>query len=695
MFDEYLESSRVERPVSPASVVPIPVNSAGVAAESTLMDENLFSPADNDPFINIFTPEPNSEASSSSRDASSAESTYIYKVKLDEYSDVLKNKARLVAKRYRQEGEIDFEESFALVSRIKAIRIFIANAASKNMTIYQMDVKTTFLNGELKEEVYVSQPEGFVDPDHPKKAMYGLNQAPQAWMESRDPVDTPMVDRLKLDEDPLGILVDQTRFCSMVESLMYLTTSRPDLVFAVRMCARYQASPTKKQLEALKRVEKGVVELFFVTTYYQFADIFTKALPRERFEFLLSRLGMKDNIANENVPSPATTRSDDQILLYNEWVPIGKATTKTTSRLPPLPPPLQQSTVHRDIVVDGVVQAVSPTTAEQRLAKKNELKARRTLLMALPDKHQLKFHIHKDAKSLIEAIEKRLGGNKETKNAEDAPQITERKNMMIYLKNMAGFKMNFFKGMIYSEIIPLFEKKYNLNQAFLERVEEEVLVKEKEFEEEGNKRKGKSLEQKIAKKQRMDEKAEELKRHLQIVVNDDDDDVYTEVTPLASKVPVVDYQIHHENNKPYYKIIRADGTHKLFLSFITLLKNFDREDLEAIWKLIKERFESTEPKNFSDDFLLNTLKIMFKKSNVNVWRDQKGRYGLTKIYPLTHFTLEQMLNNVRLEVKKESEISLELLRLVRRQLNEGYDHNKEFGYILQLIKLVKLKKLDV
>ncbi|GKF98140.1 retrovirus-related pol polyprotein from transposon TNT 1-94 [Tanacetum coccineum] len=115
---------------------------------------------------------------------------WIYKVEFDEYGDVLKNKARLVAKRYRQEEGIDFEESFAPVARIEAIRIFIANAASKNMTIYQMDVKTTFLNGELKEEVYVSQSEGFVDPDHPthvyrlKKALYGLKQAPQVWYDT-------------------------------------------------------------------------------------------------------------------------------------------------------------------------------------------------------------------------------------------------------------------------------------------------------------------------------------------------------------------------------------------------------------------------------------------------------------------------------------------------------------------------------
>ncbi|GKF12658.1 retrovirus-related pol polyprotein from transposon TNT 1-94 [Tanacetum coccineum] len=106
---------------------------------------------------------------------------------LDEYGYVLKNKARLVAKGYRQEAGIDFEESFAPVARLEAIRLFIAHAASMNMVIFQMDVKTAFLNGELNEVVYVSQPEGFVDPEHPshvyrlKKALYGLKQAPRAW----------------------------------------------------------------------------------------------------------------------------------------------------------------------------------------------------------------------------------------------------------------------------------------------------------------------------------------------------------------------------------------------------------------------------------------------------------------------------------------------------------------------------------
>nr|GEV86485.1 copia protein [Tanacetum cinerariifolium] len=484
----------------------------GVTAEPNYMEDHTIAPVDNNPFINVFALEPHSEASSS-RDIilskvkpKNFKSTitedcwfqamqdeihkfdrlqvwelvtqpdcvmiitlkWIYKVKIDEYGDVLKNKAWLVAKGYRQEDGIDFEESFVPVARIEAIRIFIANAASRNMTIHQMDVKTAFLNDELKEEVYVSQPEGFVDPNHLthvyrlKKALYGLKQAPRAWMDSCDSVDTPMVDRLKLDEDLLGILVDKTRFRSMAGSLMYLTASIPDLLFAICMCARYQAKPTKKHLEALKRVfrylkgtinwgflyskdtamaltayadadhagcqdtrrstsgsaqflgdklvswsskkqkstaisttkakyiamsgccaqilwmrsqlidygfdfnkiplycdnrsaialccnnvqhsrskhidirhhfireqvERGVVELYFVTTDYQLADIFTKSLPRQRFEFILPRL---DKMTDVNAPSGQApemappVHTDDQILPRIRWVPNGKS----------------------------------------------------------------------------------------------------------------------------------------------------------------------------------------------------------------------------------------------------------------------------------------------------------------------------------------------------------------------------------
>nr|GEW58454.1 retrovirus-related Pol polyprotein from transposon TNT 1-94 [Tanacetum cinerariifolium] len=167
-------------------------------------------------------------------------------IKKDERGDVLKNKARLVAKGYRQEEGIYFKESFAHVSRIEAICIFIANAATKNMSVYQMDVKTEFLKG-LK----VSQsPKGiFINQSN-----YALDIIKKCGMLSSDLVDTPMVDKSKLDKDLQGKLIDPTHYCGMIGSLMYLTSGRPDLVFAVCMCALYQAKPTKKHLHAVKRI---------------------------------------------------------------------------------------------------------------------------------------------------------------------------------------------------------------------------------------------------------------------------------------------------------------------------------------------------------------------------------------------------------------------------------------------------------
>ncbi|GJV44253.1 retrovirus-related pol polyprotein from transposon TNT 1-94 [Tanacetum coccineum] len=209
----------------------------------------------------------------------------------------------------KNEEGIDFEESFAPVARLEAVRIFVAYAAHKSFPIYQMDVKTVFLNGPLKEEVYVAQPDGFVDPDHPekvyrlrkgnlilviakgyaqeegidfeesfalvarleaeevyvaqpdrfvdpdhpekvyrlRKALYGLKQAPRAWNGKRTKQGTTNATKPKLDADLSGEPVDQTDYRSKIGSLMYLTASRPDIVQAVCYCARYQARPTEKK----------------------------------------------------------------------------------------------------------------------------------------------------------------------------------------------------------------------------------------------------------------------------------------------------------------------------------------------------------------------------------------------------------------------------------------------------------------
>ncbi|GKE39294.1 integrase, catalytic region, zinc finger, CCHC-type containing protein, partial [Tanacetum coccineum] len=259
---------------------------------------------------------------------------------------------------FKQKEGIDFEESFTSLARIEAICNFVANATNKNMTIFQMDVKTAFLNGKLKEEVYVSQLEGFVDQDNQlhvyklKNALYGLNKHHVLDVNDgadvilfriinfsksqSDSVDTPMVEKSKVDEDLQGKPVDATLYRGMIESLMYLTSSRPDLIYAVCLCTRYQAKPTKKHLNALtdygfqfnkillyrdnksaidlccnnvqhsrakhinvlypfikEQVENGIVKLYFVRMEYQLADIFTKPLPRERFNFLIEKLGMR------------------------------------------------------------------------------------------------------------------------------------------------------------------------------------------------------------------------------------------------------------------------------------------------------------------------------------------------------------------------------------------------------------------
>nr|GEX72664.1 hypothetical protein [Tanacetum cinerariifolium] len=176
------------------------------------------------------------------------------------------------------------------------------------------------------------------------------------------------------------------------------------------------------------------------------------------------------------------------------------------------------------------------------------------------------------------------------------PQIEAhaQKNMIMYLKNVAGFRLDYIKGMSYDDIRLIFEVKFNSNMDFL--------LKTKEQMEEEKSRALQSINetpaQKAAKRRKLNEEVEDLKRNLEIVP-DEDDDVYTEATPFARKVPIVDYEIINLNNKPYYKIIRADGTRQLFISFLTLLKNFDREDLEVLWNLVKKGSSLEELKEYT------------------------------------------------------------------------------------------------
>nr|GEZ29532.1 hypothetical protein [Tanacetum cinerariifolium] len=231
-------------------------------------------------------------------------------VKIDEFGGVLKIKARLVAQGFMKEEGIDFEESFTSVARIEAICIYVANAANKNITIFQMDVKMAFLNGKLKEEVYVSHPKGFVDQDNPshvyklKKAWYSLKQAPHAWYN--------MLSSFLIFQHFSKGAIDPTLFTQKAGNGLLLyskdtgmsLTAYSDANHAGCQDNRRSTSGSAQFLGFLCIATTKVQFLYAATTFntqeqstsmteYQLADIFTKPLPRERLNFLIEKLGMR------------------------------------------------------------------------------------------------------------------------------------------------------------------------------------------------------------------------------------------------------------------------------------------------------------------------------------------------------------------------------------------------------------------
>ncbi|GJY32344.1 retrovirus-related pol polyprotein from transposon TNT 1-94 [Tanacetum coccineum] len=217
---------------------------------------------------------------------------------MDKFGGVLKNKARLVAQRFRQEEGIDFEESFALVARIEAIHIFVANAANKNMTIFHMYVKTAFLNGELKEEVYVSQPEGFVDQDNPS------HDTDMSLIAYSDAYHAGCQDTRRSTSGSAQFLGDKlVSWSSKKQKSTAISSTKAiplycDNKSVIALCCNNIQHSRAKHIDVRyhfikEQVENGIVKLYFVQTEYQLADIFTKPLPRERFNFLIEKLGMR------------------------------------------------------------------------------------------------------------------------------------------------------------------------------------------------------------------------------------------------------------------------------------------------------------------------------------------------------------------------------------------------------------------
>nr|GEU80445.1 hypothetical protein [Tanacetum cinerariifolium] len=834
---------------------------------------------------------------------------WVYKNKKDERGIVIRNKARLVAQGHTQEEGIDYKEVFVPVARIEAIRLFLAYASFMGFMVYQMDVNSAFLYGTIEEEVYVCQPLGFEDPEHPEKvykvakALYGLLQAPKAWYEtlanyllengfqigkidktlfikkqkrdillvqiyvddiifgatnkdlckafekrmkdkfqmssmgeltfflglqvkqkkdgifiSQDKYVAEILRKFRLSEgksastpididkpllkDPDGENVDVHTYRSMIGSLMYLTSSRPEIMFAVVLsgmesfeknvtCFIYlkcwlshlttngsqftMSNPHKNWLVQIQRslrwrVQKqtalgkdisnplivdSLLKTIWLSIHHllinevstiprQTATVNTPRSDEDRLElieltvFLLPKdekviIGVNavdlqildflwklyqvcfdakpkhlrilhqvvleyccrqvegvDCLPNEEIftelarmgyENPSTKLMFFKAFFSSQWkflihtilqcmsakrtswnefssamasaviclstgmlvdqevdeegdankhieeatagdaahgeVPIINQEPSILSPTPPTAPPQPP----QDMPLTS--QALEITKLKKRvkiLEKRNKvrvLKLRRLQKVRTSQRIDTSNDTVMDDEPnqgrMIDEMDKDdvvvLMDDKEEDKEEDEPAEVQ-------------------EGMSYDDIRLIFEAKFNSNVAFLLKTKEQLEQEENRSLQKLNE----TLAEREATRRKLDEEVEDLKRHLEIVPNEDDD-VYTEATPLARKVPVLNYKIIELNNKPHYKIIRANETHQLYVSFLTLLRNFDREDLEVLWSLVKERFFTANPKNFFNDFLLTTLRAMFETldPHAQIWKNKRSVYGQVKV----------------------------------------------------------------
>nr|GEU62289.1 ribonuclease H-like domain-containing protein [Tanacetum cinerariifolium] len=743
------------------------------------------------------------EATQNIQQPSTSSTKWVFRNKKDERGIVVWKKVRLVAQGHTQEEGIDYEEFFTPVAKIKAIRLFLAYASFMGFMVYQMDVKSAFMYGTIEEEVYVCQPLGFEDPDHPDKvykvvkALHGLHQAPRACpdqtVSDKDSSNPLMADNLPkivwysthhvalmkswlvqkqttLGQTTTGKEISNPFMAGSLPKTMLLT------FIHVNDVTRLQALVDKKKVVVTEATIRDALclddaegDLSLHSTKYTSPALTQKVFANMKrvgkgfsgvdtplFEGMIvaqevgegdpDEVHVKDVNAAGVIPEGAASVADDDgagismDLLQNlldtcttltrrvehlehdkiaQALEITKIETSDDTVMDDVskqgrmiadmdadvdvtlkdvaadvkdvqdaemeendeesePAELQEvvEVVTIAKLITEVVTAASATitaatpqltTAAVPILTAAPSAARRRKGVVIRDPKETATPstiIHSEAKSKDKGkgilVEESKPLKKQAQIKHDEAYARE-KNMMIYLRNVAGFKMYYFKGMTYDDIHLIFEKKFNSNVAFLVNTKEQI-----------------------------DEEESRALKRINEVPNDEDD-VYTEATPLALKVSVVDYEIYNEHNKPYYKIKRADGSHQLYLSFLSMLRNFDREDLEALWRLVKERFAFTKPKNFFDDFLLTTLGVMFEKPDIQaqIWKNQRSLHGQAKVkswkllescdmqiitftttqlillverkYPLTRFTLDQMLNNVRLEVEEESEVSLELL----------------------------------
>nr|GEW29036.1 copia protein [Tanacetum cinerariifolium] len=541
--------------------------------------------------------------------------------KLDERGIVIKNKARLVAQGHTQEEGIDYDEVFAPVARIEAIRLFLAYASFKDFIVYQMDMKSSFLYGKIEEEMSLMGELTFFLGLQSKQKQDGI-------FISQDKYVAESLKKYGFSEVKTTVVANST-----TEAEYVATLSCCGQVKKVNDDVRIQALVDGKRVNIKESSIRHTPRLDDAegTSCLTNAEIFEglarmgyekpsdkltfyKAFFSPQWKFLihtiLQCLSAKTESWNEFSSIMAFAiiwLATNQKFNFSRYILLSLV-KNIEAGVPffifPRVDKLEEENkvlkelmgVHSKVDSDEPIMEKEKSSKQERKIAYIDADVEINLEKAQDEAYNLDLDHQEKVLSMLDF------NDEEPYDVEEVLEVFTTAKLITKVVTTA-------KDNVIAASVEVPKPRKRMGVIIQDPKETTTVTMQpkrskarKKVKVEISKREGESLEKEVAKKQKMKQETEELKKQLQIIPNDDDD-VYKDATPLASKIPIIDYKIHTKRNRPYFKIIRADGNHRM--------------------------------------------------------------------YPLTHFTLEQMINDVRLKVEDESEISLELLRLVKRQLNKG------------------------
>ncbi|GJZ84745.1 putative ribonuclease H-like domain-containing protein [Tanacetum coccineum] len=667
---------------------------------------------------------------------------WVFRNKNDERGIVIKNKARLVAQGYTQEEGIDYDEVFAAIARIKAIRLFLAYASYKDFVVYQMDVKSAFLYGKIEEEVYVCQPLRFEDPDFPnrvykvEKALYGLHQAPRAWYETlstylldngfqRGKIDkTLFIRRDKGDILLVQVYVDDIIFgstkkslCTEFEKMMhkkFQMSSIGELTFFLGL--QTTSTPMETQKPLLKDEDGEEVDVYLYRSMIGSLMYLTSSRPNIMLQCMPVQDTKKQKsrrTKEKDTEIPHSSITSDPTNIADEAV--NKEPSMQLKELTDFCTKFQQRVL--ELENTNTAQAQEITCLKKRVKKLEKKGGSRThKLKRLYTVGRSRRVVSSEEESLDEdmfgandlegdeVVVKSEVADKDVNLSVDEVTLAQAlaalksAKVSIVIPTTAATTITVVSSRPRAKWIVFHEQEQEQEQApttILLKLDEELAFK-LQAEEDEEERLAREKAQKVeedniawddiqakvevdyqfgsktasSRARRIvddDKETEELKQCMKII-SDDGDDVTIEAIPLSTKSPtIVDYKIYKEGKKSYFKIIRADGNSQMYLTFGKMLKNFDKEDLEVLWSIFKARFKKTEPVNYMDIFLHLNLKTMFEHHlEDSVWKNQQGLVKVLnwKLYDSCGVHCVTMQNILYYLLVEKI--------LVKKQLKEGY-----------------------